>query len=300
MSLLEPALLESIARFMTPLLLAALGGALCERAGVFNISLEGMMLTGAFFAVTGSFFTGTWVGGLALSLVAGAISGCVFWWFSVRRGGDDIVVSIGLNILAVGLSVTLLRVVFDTRGQFDDPAIDAIPSIIIPVLSRLPYLGNVLSGQSLLFGFALFLAFAIQFLLYRHRFGLHLRAAGDNAAALQSVGVSATRVQLLALAGCGMLCALAGAQLSLSNVTLFAEGMSAGRGWIAVVIVLMCAGRPLYIMPAALFFGTVDAAGFRFQASGMPQQLTDSLPYVLAIVVLALSQLVKRKRSSFR
>ncbi len=278
---------ESIPRFITPLLLAALGGALCHRAAVFNIALEGMMLIGAFFAVVGSYFTAHWLGGIGAALAAGLASGGLYAWFTVRRGGDDIVVSIGLNILAAGLTVFLLRAMFDQRGQFDDPAIATLPRIPLPGIDAIPVAGPLLSGQSVLFWLALALVPVLHWGLVRHRLGLRLRAAGDNAPALRTLGLSPERIRTLAILASGALCALGGAQLSISNVSLFTEGMSAGRGWIAVVIVMMCASRPLWILPAAVFFGLVDAMGVRAQAYGLPQQLTDALPYVLAIVVMA-------------
>lgn len=280
---------ESIPRFITPLLLAALGGALCHRAAVFNIALEGMMLIGAFFAVAGSWFAGHWLGGIGAALLAGVAAGAVYAWFGVRRGGDDIVVSIGLNILALGLTVFLLRTVFGTRGQFDDPGIDTLPLLRLPGIENLPWIGPLLSGQSVLFWMALALVPVLHRGFSRHRLGLRLRAAGDNAAALRTLGPSPERIRTLAILASGALCGLAGAQLSISNVSLFTEGMSAGRGWIAVVIIMMCAARPIWILPAAVFFGLIDAMGVRAQAYGLPQQLTDALPYVLAIAVMAVS-----------
>jgi len=282
----DSALIESIPRFATPVLLAAMGSALCERAGVFNIALEGMMLIGAFAAVVGSFYTGSWVGGLVFAIVAGVLTGFLFFFFGVRRNGDDIIVSIGLNVLAVGLTAFLLRSLFNVSGQFDNPSIDAIPKIHFGTLSDIPILGHIVSGQSVLFWFAVLAAFGIHFMLYKHVSGLRLRCAGQNPSAMRSVGLSPERVKMGALVTCGVLCGLAGAQLSISNVTLFTEGMSAGRGWIALVIMMMCGARLLFILPTTILFGLVDAYGFRMQGLGLPQQATEALPYVLAIIVL--------------
>lgn len=286
--LFDSALIESIPRFVTPLLLAALAGAICHRASVFNIALEGMMLIGAFCAVAGAYGSGSWLGGLALAMFFGGLAGLAYSWFSIQRGGDDIVVSIGMNFLAIGATIFMLRLLFGTRGQFDDPGIDAVPKIPLPFLDAVPTLSSFLSDQSLLFWIGLLLTFAIAFLLYRHRFGLRLRAAGENPEALRTAGLSPDRTRTIAVVISGVLCGLAGAQLSISNVTLFTENMSAGRGWIAVVIVLMCNGRPLWVLPTAILFGVVEALGFRIQGLGLPQQFTDALPYVLALVVLAI------------
>ncbi|MBN7784111.1 ABC transporter permease [Ponticoccus gilvus] len=295
--LFDAALIDSVPRLVTPVLLAAIGGALCERSGVFNISLEGMMLVGAFAAVAGTFYTGSPLGGLAAALVAGAVFGLLFAFFSVWRKGDDIIVSIGINILAVGLTALLLRSLFGVSGQFDDPAIAALPNIDLGPVGDIPVLGSFLSGQSVLVWLAVALAFAVHRFLHHNNLGLRLRAAGQNAEALRTVGISPERIKTTALLACGALCALGGAQLSISNVTLFTEGMSAGRGWIALVIVMMCRGRLLWILLGALLFGLIDAMSVRLQGLGLPQQATDALPYVLALFVLALSYRRRTRRA---
>ena len=282
----DSAIVESIPRFFTPVLLAAIGSALCERSGVFNIALEGMMLVGAFAAVVGCYFTGSWTGGVGLAVLAGIASGLIFSFCGVRRGGDDIIVSIGFNVLAIGLTTFLLRGLFGVQGQFDDPRIVQIPDLNLGPVADIPVVGNLISGQSMLVWFAVLMVFATHFFLQNHRAGLQIRATGQNAAALRSAGVSPERIKTGALIACGILCGLGGAQLSISNVTLFTEGMSAGRGWIALVIVMMCGARLPWILPTAILFGLVDALGFRIQGLGLPQQFTEALPYVLAIVVL--------------
>ncbi|WP_458792800.1 ABC transporter permease [Yoonia sp. MH D7] len=284
----DSAIIESIPRLVTPVLLAAIGSALCERANVFNIALEGMMLIGAFAAVVGTYYTGSAMGGLGLAIVAGALSGLVFSYFGVTRGGDHIIVSIGFNVLAIGLTAFLIGQIFGVSGQFDDPRIVQLPRIDLGPIADIPIIGDFFSGQSILVWFAVFMVFAVHWFLKNHKYGLRLRAAGQNAVAMRTVGVSPNMMKMSALIACGILCALGGAQLSISNVTLYTEGMSAGRGWIALVIVMMCSARLPWILPTAILFGFVDALGFRMQGLGLPQQLTESLPYVLAIVVLML------------
>lgn len=284
--LFDPSFAASVPRFVTPILLAALGGALCERSGVFNIALEGFILTGAFAAVLGAYFSGTpWAGALSAMLAGIAIS-LVFAEFNLRRGGDPIVVSIAINILAAGLTTYLLRAIFDVMGAFTDPRIVGFEPIRIPLFEAIPVLGRVLSGQSALFYLALAAVPAIHYFLARHRLGLRMRAAGENPEALEAGGVSPGRVRLWALVGCGALCGLAGAQLSIANVNLFVENMSAGRGWIAVVAVLLTRGRPLPLFLIATLFGAVDSFSFRVQGLGLAQQFTDMMPYLATIIVL--------------
>lgn len=294
---LDASFLASIPRFVTPILLAALGGAICERAGVFNIGLEGMMLAGAFFAVLGAYFGGSpWLGALA-ALAAGMAMGAVFAEFNVRRGGDPIVVSIAINLLAAGLTTYLLRVVFDVAGAFRDPAIAGFTPVRIPLLADIPVLGPVLGGQSALFYLALALVLGLHLFFARHRLGLRIRAAGENPAALRAGGVSPEGVRLAALLMCGALCGLAGAQLSIANVSLFVENMSAGRGWIAVVAVLLTRGRPWPLFLVALLFGAVDSLSFRVQGFGLPQQFTDMMPYLATLIVLTILSWLRLKRA---
>ncbi len=283
--LFDSSFAASVPRFVTPILLAALGGALCERAGVFNIALEGFMLAGAFAAVLGAYFSGSpFIGALA-AMMAGIAMGLVFAEFNLRRGGDPIVVSIAVNILAAGLTTFLLRAIFHVTGAFNDPAIAGFEPIHIPLVGSIPFVGRLFS-QSILFYVAILAVPAMHVFFARHRLGLRMRAAGENPAALQAGGVSSGRVQLAALVGCGAFCGLAGAQLSIANVNLFVENMSAGRGWIAVVAVLLSRGRPLPLFLIAIVFGVVDSLSFRVQGFGMPQQFTDMMPYLATLAVL--------------
>lgn len=295
--LFDASFAASVPRFVTPILLAALGGAICERAGVFNIALEGFMLTGAFAAVLGSYFTGSPYAGALAAMLAGIAMGLVFAEFNLRRGGDAIVVSIAINILAAGITTFLLRAIFDVTGAFNDPGIIGFRAIEIPGLASIPVIGPILSGQSILFYVALLAVPALHFFFARHRLGLRIRAAGENPAALEAGGVSPRRVQLLALIACGALCGLAGAQLSIANVTLFVENMSAGRGWIAVVAVLLTRGRPLPLFLIAVVFGVVDSLSFRVQGLGLAQQFTDMMPYLATLVVLIALSWWRRRRT---
>ena len=292
----DTSFIGSVPRFVTPLLLAALGGALCERAGVFNIALEGLMLTGAFAAVLGAYFGGSAVLGAITAVLAGVMVSLIFAEFHLRRGGDSIVISIAINLLALGLTTFLLRTIFNATGVFRDPAIAGFGDVEIPIIGSVPVLGPLLSGQSPLFYLAIAAVPALHFFFARHRLGLRIRAAGQNPAGLATGGVSPATVKLWALCGSGALCGLAGAQLSIANVNLFVESMSAGRGWIAVVAVLLSRGRPLPLFIIAAVFGTIESLSFRVQGLGMPQQFTEMMPYLATLLVLvALSWRARRK-----
>jgi ABC-type uncharacterized transport system permease subunit len=285
----DAAFVGSIPRFVAPILLAALGGALCQRVGVFNIALEGMMLAGAFAAVAASYAAGSALAGVAAAMLAGMLVGALFAAASVWKRGDTIVVGIALDILASGVTIFALRALFGVRGSFDDPRIAALPRVDLPLLADVPGIGPFFAGQTALVWLAALAVVVVHGFLSWHPIGIRWRGVGEHPAAARSLGVSVGRAQAAALIVCGLLCGLAGAQLAIGTVSLFVENMTAGRGWIAVVVVLLGAARPAIVAVVAMLFGVVDAAGFRLQGLGLPQQLTEMLPYVVTLAALAVS-----------
>ncbi|QBE48345.1 ABC transporter permease [Leucobacter triazinivorans] len=280
-------LLSSVLRSLIPILLAALGGMLAERVGIFNIGLEGMILIGAFCGVAASFFTHNWLVGVIVAMVAGALFSLILGYGSVYRKGDPIVLAIAMNILAVGMTSFLLVAIFDVQGVFQDPGIDGIPTWRIPFLADLPVIGAFFSLTPLGY-LALLLVPVLWVVLFRTPLGLRLRGVGERPLAAATMGVDPRRYQLGAVIASGALAGLGGAQLALGNVVQFTENMSAGRGWIAVVAVMLARAHPVGVLGAALLFGFADAIGFRLQSFGLPQQLTDAGPYVVTLLVLIL------------
>lgn len=293
----DPTLFHSALRFATPLLLAALGGLLCERAGVFNISLEGLMLGGAFAAVAGSYWAGS-MAGVVTAMLAGAALAALLAFFAVGLEADEIVAGIALNLLASGLTVFLLRALFGVKGAFRDPRIQGLDPLRLPVVERLPILGPLISGHSWLVYASALLAAGVWGWLYHHPLGLRLRGVGEHPEAAATLGVDVKATRGAALIASGMLCGLAGAQLSLGNVSLFVEGMSAGRGWIAVVAVLLGRAHPAGVAVACLAFGFTDALGFRLQGREIPSQFTAMLPYVVTLAGLAILASRRQNRAS--
>lgn len=281
---------------LTPILLAALAGALGQRAGVFNISLEGTMLVGCFAAVAGSWYTGSaWLGVLT-AVLAGTAYSLILAIGTVTFGGDAIVLGVAVNLLAVGLTSFLVRTVFGTRGTFSDPTLAGLEPVRIPGLADIPVAGTVLSGHTVLVYLSWLAVPVLAVVLYRHRWGLRLRGVGERPEAAASLGVSVERYRYGVILIGGALCGLAGAQLALGNVTLFAENMTAGRGWIAVVAVLLGRALPVGVLAAAVLFGLAEALGFRLQGIGLPQQATDAAPYVVTLLALFLSSARLRSR----
>jgi simple sugar transport system permease protein len=289
--LFDAALLDSVVRASVPILLAALGGLVCERAGVFQISLEGMMLIGAFTAVSISYASGNAYVGMLGAMTCGAVTSLLLAVGNVTRRGDPIVIGVAVNLFAVGLTGFLLPQLFDgVRGVFRDPAIRGLSRFEIPLLSDLPVVGDALFRMTIPAYVAFLLVPGTWVLLFRSPVGLRLRGVGERRVAAQTRGVPVARYQYAAVVASGLLAGLAGAQLALGNVVQFAENMSAGRGWIAVVAVLLGRAHPFAVLAACLLFGTAEGLGFRLQGNGLAVQITDALPWVVTLVALILAR----------
>jgi ABC-type uncharacterized transport system permease subunit len=269
--LFDGALLESVVRALIPVLLAAIGGMLCERAGVFQISLEGMMLLGAFAAVAGSYAGESALLGVAIA-------------------GDPIVIGVAVNLLALGLTGFLLPQLFGLRGVFQHPRVDGLDKFPIPGLADIPGIGGALFNLTIPGYVALVVVPLVWVFLFRTAMGLRLRGVGERPASAETLGVSSTRYKYAAVIASGVLCGLAGAQLALGNVVQFAENMTAGRGWIAVVAVMLGRAHPFGVLGASALFGFAEGLGFRLQGNGLPVQITDALPYVATLVALAFAR----------
>lgn len=288
--LFDAALLDSVARASVPILLAALGGLICERAGVFQVSLEGMMLLGAFTAVAVSYASGNAYLGVLAAMLAGAVTSLLLAVGNVTRHGDPIVIGVAVNLFAVGLTGFLLPQIFDVRGVFLDDAIVGLERYAVPVLSDLPVVGEALFRMTLPGFLAYVLVPVLWVVLFRTPLGLRLRGVGERRVAAQTRGVPVTAYQYGAVVFSGLMAGLAGAQLSLGNVVQFAENMSAGRGWIAVVAVLLGRAHPWGVLAACLLFGTAEGLGFRLQGNGLAVQVTDALPWVVTLVALIIAR----------
>ncbi|MHA6630840.1 ABC transporter permease [Pseudonocardia sichuanensis] len=277
--IIDISLVSSVLRALTPVLLAALGGALCARAGVFNVGLEGFMLIGAFAAVAGSWFGGSaWIG-VGAAVLAGAATAAVLSVASIRLGGGEIIVGIALNLLAVGLTAFLLRTTFGTQGTFTDPALQGLPTV---------------GGQTPLTYLAWALVPILSLFLRRHVWGFRLQGVGEAPEAAHSLGVNPATYRHAAVLASGVLCGLAGAQLALGNVVLFSQNMTAGRGWVAVVAVMLGQAAPFGVLFASLLFATTEAIGFRLQGLGLPSQVASAAPYALTLLALVAASLRSR------
>jgi len=280
------AFLEATVRTATPLAFAALGETIAERAGVINVGLEGVIISGCFGAVVGA-QAGSVSAGLLAGMLAGLAAAFVFALFVVWLRTDQIITGTALTLGALGLTGTLYRAVFGTTGAA--LTIPTLSPVAIPGLVSIPLVGPALFRQPVL-TYALYAFVALAWwITSRTHAGLELRAVGEVPEAAEAAGIDPRRVQAVAVLVSGALGGLAGAALVLAQVGTFAEGMSAGRGFIAIAVVALGRWRPIGVALAALLFGGATALQYLFQSTGtqLPYQLFLALPYVLTLIVLA-------------
>ncbi|MFO8125821.1 ABC transporter permease [Yoonia sp.] len=294
-------MLDATLRLATPLLLACLAGLFSERAGIFDIGLEGKMLAAAFLSAAIAAVTGNvWLGllaGIGASLILSAVHGLA----SITFRGNQLISGVAINFLAAGLTVVVAQSWFAQGGRTPQLAggarFNPIELPFAEALQNVPILGPIyyelISGHTILVYVALLMVPLTWWILFRTRFGLRLRAVGENPAAVDTAGVSVIGLRFAAVGICGVLCGIAGAYLATALQAGFVKDMSAGRGYIALAALIFAKWRPWYALYACLLFGFLQAMSLRpdviegaigFQVNG---QLLDVLPYILTVVILA-------------
>lgn len=293
-------ILDSTLRLATPLLFACLAGLFSERAGIFDIGLEGKLLIAAFFSAAYAYYSGSaWVG-LAAGILASVIFALLHGLASITFRGNQLISGVAINFLAAGMTVVIAQSWFAQGGRtpalsgdarferLDLPGAEAVGGV--PVAGDL--YANVLSGHSILVYAGLLAVPLSWWVLYRSRFGLRLRAVGENPAAVDTAGVSVVRLRYAAVVICGVLCGIGGAYLSTSLAAGFVKDMSAGRGFIALAALIFAKWRPWHALGAVLLFGMLEAIANRFPNLDLgivtlPSQFMAALPYILTVIILA-------------
>jgi len=284
--IIDVGLFAAAVRMATPIASAALGGIFSERAGIINIGLEGMMLTGAFAGVAASFYSrNPWLGVLAAVLTGGFL-GLLHAFLTVRFVVDQVVSGTGINIFALGFTAYMSQVIWKSRGASDIvPGLDAIS---IPGLSNIPVIGDIVGTHTPLVYLTFMIMVLSYVILFRTPIGLRIRAVGEHPAAADTAGINVYRTKYLCVVISGMLAGFGGAFLSLGHLNLFVLGMSGGRGFIALAAMIFGQWMPYGAFGASLLFGFADALQMRLQSMGLlPPQIILTVPYVLTIVVLA-------------
>jgi len=273
-------------RVATPLLFAALGGLLSERAGTFAVGTEGMMLAGAFGGAVATLLLGSSAAGLLISAASGAALGLVVAISTARFRADQMVAGLAVNILAIGLTSFLLRGLFG--GEAPVVQLETFAALPVPYLADVPVIGAILFRQPALTYAAFPLALAMHAFL-KTRSGLTLRAVGENPEAAFAVGADPVRIRMLAIVIGGALAGLGGAVLSLQEVGTFTDGMTNGRGFIALAAIIVGRWMPLGAILGCLMFGAVSALELRVQGWGLPisSYVIQMTPYVAALAILA-------------
>jgi simple sugar transport system permease protein len=274
-------------RLAIPIMLAALGGLFAERSGVLNIGLEGMMLVGAFVGFLVTLATGQLVTGVAAALLSGVATGLLIGLYSITLSANQVVVGIAFNLLAIGVTSFFYRLFFGAGT--DRPRIDTFAPVDFGWLGDVPVLGPLLFRQDMLAYLGLLLIAVTWLVMRKTRFGLNIRAVGEHPDAAETLGVDVIGMRYLAIGISGGLAALGGAFLSLSATGVFLDNMTAGRGYIALAILILGRRHAIGVLFAALLFGAADALQLRAQLLpiSVPLQFLLMLPYVLTIVVLA-------------
>lgn len=289
----------SILRLSTPLIFAALSAAICEKAGLFNMAVESMMLWGAITGVLVSGLTqNAWIG-FIMAVIAGIIVGGLISFITVRGKADLMLAQIAINLASGGGTLFLLYVL---TGEKSNSAVVinslAMPSIQIPLIRDIPVIGKVISGHNILTYGAIFAAIALHIFMKRSKAGLHIRAVGENPGAAESVGIAPKKIYFLAWGIAGALGGIGGAFMSMGYLTSFTKNMIAGRGYIGLCASSMVGGSPLGSLLSAMLFGTADATSNVLQMTNMPTDFVLMIPYAVTIFGMIIISVLKRSNRS--
>lgn len=287
------AIILSVLAASTPLLIAATGELVTERSGVLNLGVEGMMILGAACGFAGAWASGSITVGAVCGMLAGAALALVFAAMALGLAVNQVATGLALTILGIGLSGLI-------GARFVGQLITSAPHLSIPGVSDLPLVGRILFGEDAFVYLSLALILAVWWFLYRSRAGLILRACGDNHASAHALGYPVLRIRLAAVLFGGACAGLAGAYLPLAYTPFFIPGMTAGRGWIALALVVFASWRPGRLVIGAYLFGAVSILQLHAQGAGIgiPSQVMTALPYLATIIVLVLLSRTRRGGST--
>ena len=295
-NLLSPDFFNAILRATTPILFAALASSVASKSGITNMALEGIMLFSALFGVIFSAMSGNWAVGLLLTMAAGGIIGLLLAFFVLNLKTDEILAAIAIKLMATGGTVLLMLAVSGDRGSSTSIASQSVPRLVIPLVDRIPFLGQILSGQNGMTYLALLAVAVMHLFLYKTPLGLKIRAVGENKNAAESVGISARKIQYIALILSGVLASMGGFFLSGGYMNMFTKDMSAGKGYIALAASAMGGDTPVGACLVSLLFGAAQALANMMQLTDIPHELIQMVPYLTTLVGLGIYSYAGLKR----
>ena len=293
----------AVLRVATPILFAAMGALLSDKAGVINIALEGIMLIAALAGVIFSALAQSALIGLFCAVLAGSLTGMLLAYFALNLKTDVILSAIALNLMASGGTVFVMFLVTGDKGISSSLPSKVLPKLTLPVIRDIPVLGSILSGHNVLTYGAILSVFLVWFLLNKTPLGLHIRAVGENPDAADSVGISVRRTQYIALTLSGLMAGFGGAYMSMGYVSWFSTNMTAGRGFIALAAEAMGGATPFGTLFTSMLFGFFDALSNSLHSLSIPVEFVQMVPYattVIGLVIYAVNKTNRMKRIQVR
>lgn len=280
-------------RVATPILWAALGASICEKSGVVNLGLEGIMLIAALFGVIGSAFGGGLFWGIAAGILSTVVVSALFAYFHLVLKANSVLCGTAINTIAAGLTVFVLQLLTGEKGSSSSLNSFQFPTLNIPIIENIPVLGRILSGHNILTYMGLLMVLFIHLFFYRTPIGLRIRAVGETPKAAESVGINVVRIRLLAILLCGIMAGFGGMYLSMGYLPMFTRDMVAGRGFIALAANAMGQSTPVGVLVSSLLFSFFDGLSNILQMLRIPAEFIQMLPYAATILFLTLYSIKK-------
>jgi len=285
-------------RVATPILLTSLGAVICERTGVVNLGLDGIMLISALFGVLGSAWGGNLFWGLVAGVGAALIVSGVFAYFHLMLKANAVLCGTAVNTIAGGLTVFVLQLATGEKGSSSSLKSYSSPAVNIPIIKDIPVLGDILSGHNVITYFAFFMVIMISVFLYRTPMGLRMRAVGENPSAASSVGQNVVKIRFLAILLCGVMAGMGGMYLSMGYLSMFTRDMVAGRGFIALAACAMGQATPVGALISSMVFSFFDGLSNILQLLQIPSEFVQMLPYGATILGLTVYSIQKQRRKN--
>ena len=277
-------LLATSLRLAIPIGLAAIGVSICERSGIINLGIEGMMLFGALAAVIASYFTGSAWLGIIFAIIVGGFIGFIYALFCIKFRGSQSVIGIGLNLFATGITVVIVKAIWKQEGL--SMPVNQVASIDFPILENIPFIGELFKSQSPFIILVVLIIFLSWFFMYKTKYGLRLRSIGEHPMAAESSAINIVLYRYIAVMICGALASLGGAYLSVVHNNLFVNNMVAGRGFMSIAANIFGGWNPIGSFLASFIFAFAQAIRLTFRLEFIPEEFTQMFPYLLTLIIL--------------